>query len=309
MDAILFPLWLTWHGTLLAQVGNSPSNTPTPAIEALPAPPTGDALPDSLLQDITLAKVVWAAIAIALTYACLIGVGFVTNWLSERVARRFRLAVKQSIPFWRGTILISCIGYVVNLFVNLSSSNVLALTGTVAVALGFAFKDYASSVIAGLVGLFETSYRVGDRVQIGDCYGEVIGYGLRSIRIRTPDDNVVTIPHNKAWTESVSNSNDGALEAQVAADFYLAHDVDVQLAMRILYLAAYTSKYTQLKLPIVVVMNEKPWGTHFKLKCYPMDARDEFIYKTDLISRAKQAFGKYGIPYPALRGLATTEKG
>ena len=70
--------------------------------------------------------------------------------------------------------------------------------------------------------------------------------------------------------------------------------------MRILYLAAYTSKYTQLRLPIVVVMNEKPWGTHFKLKCYPMDARNEFVYKTDLLKLAKQAFATYGIPYPDL---------
>ena len=50
----------------------------------------------------------------------------------------------------------------VNLFLNLSRENVLAVTGTVAVALGFAFKDYASSIIAGIVGLFEAPYRVGE---------------------------------------------------------------------------------------------------------------------------------------------------
>lgn len=261
-------------------------------------------LPENLLEDITTWKVGRAVLAIAIAYGILIGLEVAINWLSEKVARRFRLMLKQSIPFWRSTTLIVATVYVLNLFVKLSSSNVLALTSTVAVALGFAFKDYASSVIAGLVGLFETSYRVGDRVQIGDCYGEVVSYGLRSIRIRTPDDNMVTIPHNKTWTDAVSNSNDGALEAQVVADFYLSHEVDVQLAMRVLYLAAFTSKYTQLQLPIVVVMNEKPWGTHFKLKCYPMDARDEFIYKTDLIARSKQAFANYGIRYPALPSTA-----
>lgn len=31
-----------------------------------------------------------------------------------------------------------------------------------------------------------------------------------------------------------------------------------------------------------------------------MDARDEFIYKTDLIRRAKQAFAHQGLPYPRL---------
>ena len=57
-----------------------------------------------------------------------------------------------------------------NLFLNLSRENILAVTGAVAVALGFAFKDYASSIIAGIVGIFEGSYRVGDRIKIGDDF-------------------------------------------------------------------------------------------------------------------------------------------
>ena len=34
------------------------------------------------------------------------------------------------------------------------------------------------------------------------------------------------------------------------------------------------------------------------LKAYPMDARDESIYKTDLLKRSKQALIHYGISYP-----------
>ena len=170
-------------------------------------------------------------------------------------------------------------GYLLNLFLNLSEANLFALTGTIAVALGFAFKDYVSSVIAGLLALFEAPYRMGDRIQIADHYGEVVGYGLRGIKIQTPDDNVVTIPHNTTWTEPISNANTGQLEAQVATNFYFAHHADAEKIVSILYQAAHSSKYTQLKLPIVVVMEEHYWGTQFKLRCYPMDARDEFVYK------------------------------
>ncbi len=220
------------------------------------------------------------------------------HWLSEKVPNRFRLIVRQSLPLYRALILgVSAIA-VLQLFLKLSTNNILALTGTISLALGFAFKDYASSLIAGLVALFEVPYRVGDRVQIGEHYGEVITFGLRGIKLRTPSDNVVTIPHNKLWTEAISNSNDGALEAQVIADFYFAQDVDLELVMKILYEAAYTSQYTQLKLPIVVTMDETIWATHLMLKAYPMDARDENIYKTDLLKRAKQALANYEIAYP-----------
>ena len=221
-------------------------------------------------------------------------------WLSEKIAKEWRLRVKQFLPFLRMFVLTNATVILMNLFLNLSPENILAVTGTVAVALGFAFKDYASSIIAGIVGLFELPYGVGDRIKIGEHYGEVISYGLRSVRIKTPDDNIITIPHNKIWTEAISNSNTGALEAQVITEFYFAHDIDTNLVRKILYRVAQTSKYTALKLPIVVVMEEKPWGSSFKLKSYPLDARDEFAYKTDLTARAKQAFTKHKLAYPRI---------
>ena len=108
----------------------------------------------------------------------------------------------------------------------------------------------------------------------------------------------MTSPHNKIWTDAISNANDGALDAQVVADFYFAYDVDLEKVTKILYEAAYTSQYTQLKLPIVVTMDENLWATHLMLKAYPMDARDEAAYKTDLLKRSKQVLTKEGISYP-----------
>ncbi|WP_414549459.1 mechanosensitive ion channel family protein [Anabaena sp. CCY 0017] len=255
---------------------------------------------DRLLTEITVNKILKALISIFVAYGISVSIQSFVNWLSERVARRFRLTIKQSVPFWKGLILIVTVVYLLNLFLNLSQRNLLALTGTIAVGLGFAFKDYVSSIIAGVVTLFEAPYRVGDRIRIGEHYGEVIGYGLRGLRMQTPDDNTVTIPHSKTWTDAISNANSGELEAQVVTEFYLHHDVDCDKVIRLLYQAAYSSRYTQLKLSVVVVMAELPWCTHFKLRSYPMDARDEFIYQTDLMRRAKQAFAKHGIFYPTL---------
>ncbi|OAB58787.1 mechanosensitive ion channel protein MscS [Phormidium willei BDU 130791] len=255
-------------------------------------------LPNQFLTDITPQKILYGVLAILVAYGSIYLIQAIANWISERVPRRFRLITKQSIPFWKALILLITASYLANLFLKLSESNLVAVTGTIAVALGFAFKDYASSVIAGVIALFEAPYRVGDRVKVADYYGEVVSYGLRAIQIQTPDDNLITIPHNKTWTEPISNANSGELEAQVATDFYFSHDVDVEKVIQILYQAAYSSKYTQLKLPIVVVLQEKIWGTQFKLRCYPIDARDEFIYKTDLIRRAKAAFAYEKLSYP-----------
>lgn len=251
-----------------------------------------------IIAEITTVKIIQGIFIVAIAWGGIWTTEKLISWLSEKVPLRFRLPIKQSIPFWRAFILGWAGVLLINLFLNLSANNVLALTGTAAVALGFAFKDYASSVIAGIIGLFEVPYQVGDRVKIGEHYGEIISYGLRGILLQTPDDDTVTIPHNKLWTDAIANTNKGNIEAQTIVDFYLAHEVDVDRVIEILYRVARTSKYTQLKFPILVVMEEKPWGTHFKLKCYPIDARDEFIYKTDLTKRAKQTFAKYNITYP-----------
>lgn len=262
-----------------------------------------------LLTKITTWKITQALIVLVLSYIILRVIDKLVIWTSERIASEWRLQVKQFLPFLRTGVLTTTVVILMNLFLDLSSENIIAVTGAVAVALGFAFKDYVSSIIAGIVGLFEGAYRVGDRIKIGEDYGEVVSYGLRGICLKTPSDNLVTIPHSKIWTESIANANTGKLEAQVVTEFYFAHEVDTELVTKILYRAAHTSRYTQLELPVVVVMEETPYGTHFKLKSYPLDARDEFIYKTDLINKAKKAFAKYKLAYPRLLDLEQKQQG
>ena len=273
----------------------------------LPAAARAETTRQRILAEVTLMKSIGAVFAVLLAYAGIVLIERLTGWLSEKVARRYRLLIKQSVPFLKGLILIMTVSYLLDQFLNLTQNNLLALTGTLAVALGFAFKDYVSSIIAGVVSLFEASYRVGDRVRIGDHYGEVVGYGLRSLQLVTPDDNTITIPHNLLWTDPISNANSGKLEAQVATEVYFDHRVDVDLVVDILYQAACSSQYTQLRLPIVVVMQEHLWGTQFKLRSYPMDARDEFAYRTDLLMRAKRAFAQHDLPYP-VRSLALLQQ-
>ncbi|MDY6802334.1 MAG: mechanosensitive ion channel family protein [Cyanobacteriota bacterium] len=247
------------------------------------------------LTSFSFSKIAVALGIIALAYLSLTGLEKITIWVSEKVALQLRQWLKKYLPLLQFVILVITVYTISDLFLKLSPSNVIAIGGTIAFALGFAFKDYISSVIAGVVVLFEAPYRVGDRVQIGEHYGEVITFGLRSFRIRTLTDDIVTVPHSHIWTNPISNANDGSLKAQVATDFYLNHNADTELACRILYKAATTSKYTKIQLPIVVTIQEELFATHLQIKAYPIDPRAEKAYQTDLSMRAKEAFCRYGI--------------
>ena len=108
-----------------------------------------------LLTQITTWKVTQALIVILFCYIALRIIDWLIIWVSERIASEWRLRVKQLLPFLRTVILTITIATLMNLFLNLSRENIIAVTGAIAVALGFAFKDYASSIIAGIVGIFE----------------------------------------------------------------------------------------------------------------------------------------------------------
>lgn len=257
-----------------------------------------------ILAEITAIKLVEILVIVLVSYLLILGSERFLLWISERVKKEWRLQIKQFVPFVRMLILLLGLLLLSDRLLNLSQENIFAITGTVAVALGFAFKDYASSIIAGILGLFEAPYRIGDRIQIEDNYGEVMAYGLRGLRLQTPDDTTVTIPHNKMWTEAIANTNMGSLEAQVVTPFYLAHSADPEQVKLTLLRVAQTSRYTQLRLPITVAIEEKTWGTLFKLKAYPIDARSEFDYRTDLTLRAKKKFEQDSMVYPRFFGLA-----
>jgi hypothetical protein len=65
--------------------------------------PTGENL-ESLFKEISALSVVQAFFAILIAYGLLLAIQSLTNAVSERVPRRFRLLIKQSVPFLKALI-------------------------------------------------------------------------------------------------------------------------------------------------------------------------------------------------------------
>lgn len=239
-------------------------------------------------QNIDLARIF---LIIAAAWLLAKGVELFFPWLAERLTGRLRLYILPSVPVLRLFILVGAIVAIVPLVINLTFHNSLALIGASGLALGFAVKDYVSSIMAGVVAMYERPYRPGDWVQIEGAYGEVQSVKLRALRLVTPDDTTVTIPNIKLWQTNIFNANDGRRDLMCVADFYLEPRHDAILVRQTLYDVALTSPYLNLERPIQVIVAEKPWGTHYKIKAYPVDARDQFQFISDLTIRGKSALG------------------
>jgi small conductance mechanosensitive channel len=229
-------------------------------------------------------------------------------WLGNRVPARFRVYLLPSVPVIRLLILIAAIALIVPMVIKTSLQNFVAILGLTAVALGFAFKDYISSLLAGIVAVYERPYRVGDWVTVDGAYGEVISMNLRAIRVFTFDDTVVTIPHIKIWEKNIYNANDGKRNLLCVAHFFVDPNHEAALVRQKLHDVALTSPYLDLNHPIRVIVQEQPWGTHYQLKAYPLDGRDQLLFSSDLTVRGKAALAKMGVkPAGALPAPATQD--
>jgi small conductance mechanosensitive channel len=216
-------------------------------------------------------------------------------WLTDRVPARFRFYILPLVPVLRLVILFGAVILIVPELIEPKLENFVAIVGALGLAIGFAFKDYVSSLAAGIVAVYEHPYRPGDWVEIDGAYGEVKALEARSLRMVTLDDNFVTIPHKKIWDTVVYNANNAKRELMCIADFYLHPKHDAALVRQKLHEVALTSAYLQLDLPISIVVKEKPWGTHYQLRGYPVEGRDQMLFVTDMTIRGKAALAEMGV--------------
>ena len=171
--------------------------------------------------------------------------------MGERFTDR-RLSIKKAKALLRFALYFLIALLAATSALNLDSENLWAVMGAAGVAVGFAFKDLLGSLIAGVILLVDEPFQVGDRVAFGQYYGEIESIGLRSVRLVTLDDNLVTIPNNLFLTDSVASANAGALDCMVVIPFYIGAAENFRMAKRLVAEATATSRYVFLNKPVVV---------------------------------------------------------
>ena len=216
---------------------------------------------------------------------------------AEKVPPHLRLITLRTLPISRLIIAVAAIVTIVPILIEPKFHNVIALVASVGFALAFAFKDYGSCLVGGLITVLENTYQPGDWIEIDDTYGEVKVIDLRSVRIVTPDDTEVIIPHSRLWSANIFNASSGNRSLLCVADFYLHPEHDAFLVRNRLTEVAQASPYRKPETAIAVIVFEKPWGTHYRLKAYVKESREQFQFISDLTVRGKEAIRSMGIHF------------
>ncbi|UTT84799.1 mechanosensitive ion channel family protein [Vibrio pelagius] len=229
------------------------------------------------------------------------------NSMVESIGSQFvqyRMVLQKVQSFLQFFIYMTA-GLVVFMMSFRINDHILALIGgTLAVSVGFALKDLAASFIAGLTVMIDRPFQVGDRVTFEGNYGDIITIGLRSVRMRTLNDDIITIPNNKFLNEVTTSGNYGALDMQVVIPFYVGMNEDITLARDLIQEAASSSRYIHLPKPVTVLVKQTITDNYLAIqltcKAYVVDTAYEKLFETDITLRVMKEFKKHGIKPPKI---------
>ncbi|AXI99652.1 Small-conductance mechanosensitive channel [Cyclonatronum proteinivorum] len=235
----------------------------------------------------------------------LVGAWFVNGFLirildnlAER-ATNYRLFIKRLTPVTRIAIWTFAIYIVIAGVISPPFETVIALTASFGIAVGFASQDILRNIFGGIMIILDRPFQVGDKIQVGEHYGEVKSIGLRSCLIETPDDNTVAIPNGELMNRAVSNANSSALDCQVVAEIFIPATADVMLAKDVARRAVFSSPYLYMNKPVAVIalneLNNRGLFIKLRVKAYVLDIRYEFLFKSDMTEMIVTELNRLGI--------------
>ncbi|HXE96010.1 MAG TPA: mechanosensitive ion channel family protein [Dongiaceae bacterium] len=89
---------------------------------------------------------------------------------------------------------------------NYDIFSLVTALGIGSLAIGMAAKDTLAHMISGFTIMLDRPFRIGDRIQlVGGQIGDVTDIGLRSTKIKTPDNQLLIIPNSDLCNTMLTN--------------------------------------------------------------------------------------------------------
>lgn len=261
-------------------------------------------------------------------------IAFITLILAWLAVRLLRAILLRSIGKWQSaSAIISLVSIAVWLLaigvaLSVVAGDIRALVGSfglIGLALSWSLQTPIESFTGWLMNSYQGYYRVGDRIQVGDVFGDVyridfltttvweIGapYQPGFVRAEQPTGRLVTFPNNEVLTGTVINLTADFPYMWDELDVGVANESDMPLAMQVVetvalellgdYMKAPTVSYSQLlqeagldntvpDKPQVFVSMEESW-TNITIR-YLVGARERRKWKSELTLRLTMELNK-----------------
>jgi small conductance mechanosensitive channel len=197
-----------------------------------------DFLIDNVGLDAPLAGAIGSAVTFVVSFVALYALGrIVVSPLVGRVLTSRDLDEHARKPLRKLTNFFIAFGALGIAFAVADYGNILTSIATVAaaatLAIGFAMQDVLKNFVAGIFIYTDKPFRIGDWIEWDDYAGVVEDISLRVSRVRTFDNELLTVPN--------SNLTDGVIKNPVAKEqlrmkfvFGIGYEDDIDEATEII---------------------------------------------------------------------------
>jgi small-conductance mechanosensitive channel len=257
----------------------------------------------SVLQKIVLSLFVWFGLAIAIKIVIptivVAASPALTRMIREPAARtNASRSVSRYLTYIIYLFAILAIIYVwAYSFIGTYIAGVLG-TGLI-VALTFVLGLFTSSVLGNILAYVvldgTTEFKTGDRVQIGEDYGDIVELGFFFTRVKTIKDEVISIPNLAIINKEIKNFS-GLKTVQIYIPVTLGYDIDKEEAKKQLIKCAEMTNGLILddpdKKPYVLFRDLGNYTITYEINAYTDKPNRLINIKSDLIDNILTEFKK-----------------
>ncbi len=243
-------------------------------------------------------NVVWAIVILIIGWAA-------SRWFGKKVEKSIHKKKRISstldpflVTFTRLTVIAITLLMVLNQF-GIETASVIALLGTIGLAIGLALQGSLSNVASGIMILALRPFKVGDAVNVNGRDAVVDEIGLFVTELHTFDNIALIITNTKVWQDVIENHTLNSTR-RVDLVFGVDYNEDIDRVFRVVKdVLDHDERVLSEPEPLIAVGELS--ASWINIYVRPWTKTDvQFQLGLDLQKRIKERFDKEGItmPYP-----------
>jgi small-conductance mechanosensitive channel len=174
------------------------------------------------------------------------------------------------------------------------------LGNSLVIGLTFILGLFSSSVLGNVLGYAilggTNEFKVGDRVQIGDSYGDIVEVGVFFTRVKTIKDEIISIPNLTVMSKEIRNFS-ALKEVLIYIPITLGYDIDKDKAQHLLIESARRTKgiLQTGKPPFVLFRELGNYSITYEINAYTDEPNQLVVIKSELIDNILTDFKRAGV--------------
>lgn len=168
----------------------------------------------------------------------------------------------------------------------------------IGILVSFGSTGVVSNVMAGAVLTYTNAFKFGDRIKIGETVGDIVEKNLFVTKVRTPKNEVVSIPNGTIMTSNVTNYSTLAREKQLIlyTSVTIGYDEPWENVEACL-LAAAAESYGLLQEPKPFILQNElaDFYVEYQLNVYTELANEMPIVYSELHKKIQDKFNEAGM--------------